>query len=344
MRQQVRGRTKTERIALEEIRLRAVRAVRAGESVEAVAKTMAVTKRTVYGWVAAYRIDKNDALLATKAAGAQRKLTEKQRAWLSETVTSKSPRQLQMDFGLWTRDLVRSLIRKKFGVTLAVTSVGYLLKELGFTAQRPLIRAYQQDPDRIKRWLRIEYPRIRREAKTARAEIFFADEAGIRTDYHAGTTWSPKGKTPVVYTTGVRKSCNMLSAVSARGALRFMVRRGTVTTDVFIEFLRRLMDGATRPIFLIVDGHPTHRAKRTQAYVAATRGKLKLFYLPPYAPELNPDELVWRQVKHHGVGREPILDDDDLARRADSHLRSLQKRPATIKAFFQAPTTSYAAL
>ncbi len=339
-----RGRTKSERLALEDIRARAVQCVINGTSVPDTARLFGFSRQAVRRWVTAYEIGSEAALAPSVSTGAQSKLTSKQKAWLAATLQAKSPRQLQFDFGLWTRELIRALIRKRFKVDLAITTVGNFLRELGFSVQRPLMRAYQQNPDLVRRWLRSTYPTIRRKAKKLGATIFFEDESGMRSDYHSGTTWAPRGKTPVIETTGTRVRCNMLSAISAQGLMRFMVQRGSVTTDVFIEFLRRLVYKAKKPVFLIVDGHPTHRSKKTQAFVKSLHGKLELYFLPPYAPELNPDELVWHQAKRHGLGREQITDQDDLVAKVTSELQSIQRRPKLVKSFFAAPTTKYAAI
>jgi transposase len=149
----------------------------------------------------------------------------------------------------------------------------------------------------VERWQTEQFPQIRAEAKKVQAQIFFADESGVRSDYHAGTTWAPRGATPVVKATGARFGLNMLSAVSARGEFRFMLHEGTVNAQVFREFLRRLMIGQSTPVFLIVDGHPAHRARLVREFVEQQGGRLKLWFLPPYSPELNPDELVWGHVK-----------------------------------------------
>jgi transposase len=163
---------------------------------------------------------------------------------------------------------------------------------MGLSPQRSLHRAYQQNPEAVQRWKEQEFPAIRAAAKAEGATIYFADEAGIRSDYHAGTTWTPVGKTPVVRNTGARFSVNMLSAVSAQGALRFTVHEGTITAKVFIDFCRRLLHDTDGPVYVVVDGHPNHRAKATTEFVASTDGRLKLFFLPGYSPELNPDEWV----------------------------------------------------
>jgi hypothetical protein len=175
-----------------------------------------------------------------------------------------------------------------------VVSVGRLLRTMGLSPQRPLHRAYQQNPEAVQRWKDEEFPAIRATAKAEGATIYFADEAGIRSDYHSGTTWAPVGKTPVVRNTGARYSVNMISAISVQGALRFTVREGTVNAGVFIDFCKRLLHDSDGPVYVVVDGHPSHRAKITTKFVASTDGRLKLFFLPGYSPELNPDEWVWK--------------------------------------------------
>lgn len=222
--------------------------------------------------------------------------------------------------------------------------MGRLLRQLGLTCQRTLWRAWEQDPARVERWREQEYPALRALAKRAGAAIFFSDEAGVRSDYHAGTTWGARGQTPVVPTTGQRFGLNLISAVSARGGLRFMVVKGKLNGSRYVQFLKRLMHNASRPIFLIVDGHPVHKSRAVRTYVASTQGKLRLFYLPPHSPELNPDEQVWNHVKHHGTGRALLEGADRLKRLLCSRLRSLQKSPRLIRRFFLMPETQYAAL
>jgi len=338
----IRGRTKAERAAQESIRLQVVQRVLAGESVSDLSRILGYARQTIHRWVSAYDVGGKDALRSTKASGAATKLTKKQTEWIANVLITKNPAQMQFPFALWTREIVRELIKRRFSVTMALTSVGNLLRRLGFTVQRPLMRAYERNPEAVKRWLKVEYPEIRAQAKKSRAVIFFEDESGIRSDYHSGTTWAPRGKTPIVMRTGKRVSCNMLSAISARGELRFMVRQGGVGAAAFIQFLKRLMHGMKRPIFLIVDGHPSHRAKMTQRYVESLNGKLQLFFLPGYSPDLNPDELVWRHVKHHDIGRQLLETPEELIPRVHASLRSLQRRPDIVRSFFTMETTSYA--
>ena len=272
------------------------------------------------------------------------KISAAQMQWLYQTVTGKSPLQFRFEFALWTREMIRMLLREEFSLKLSVNSVGRLLRQLGLSCQRPLFRATEQNPERVRRWRDQEFPAIRQLAKETGAVILFGDEAGVRSDYHAGTTWGAKGKTPVVPRTGSRSSVNMLSAVSARGELRFMLVKGRVNGAVFAEFLRRLMHNAERSVFLVLDGHSIHRSRPVRDFVASQEGKLQLFFLPPYSPELNPDEQVWNYVKHHGVGRSFLRTAADLHRFASARLRSLQRLPWTVRMFFLTPDTQYATL
>lgn len=328
---------------LEAIRIRAVQQVQAGESPEVVIKALGFSRACIYEWLAAYRAGGWDALKAKKLHGRPRKINANQMKWIYDTVTLKSPLQLKFKFALWTRAMIRTLIAEKFGLKLSLASVGRLLAQLGLTCQRPLVRAFQQNPALVERWLREEYPAIKSLAHREKAEIYFGDEAGVRSDFHAGRTWAPKGQTPVVRSTGARFGMNLISAVTPKGELRFMIVQGKLRAGGFIEFLRRLVHGAVRPIFLIVDGHPVHRAAAVKKFVASLEGRLRLFFLPPYSPELNPDEHVWNDLKNHGVGPTMILGPDDLKSKVLSYLRSLQKTPEKIRSFFQAPETRYAA-
>jgi len=334
---------KIDRLALEAIRIRAVQQVQAGQSPEAVIAALGFTRRCIYSWLSMYRAGGWDALKARKAPGRARRLSGRDLQWVYRTVTGKNPLQLGFSFALWTRAMICALIAEHCGVRLSLVSVGRLLAQLGLSCQKPLWRAYQQDGSRVEQWLKKEYPRIRALAKREKAEIYFEDESGVRSDFHSGSTWAIKGQTPVVRVTGQRFSLNMISAVSPRGALRFMVVKGGVGAAVFIRFLKRLIQGAKRPIFLIVDGHPAHRAKAVTRYVSTVSQRLRLYFLPAYSPELNPDEQVWNDVKNNAVGRSRLENPEDLHRTVVSRLRFLQKSPDRVRSFFQMPETRYAA-
>jgi transposase len=331
-----------DRKAKEALRIRVVEQVRAGFSPEQLARVLDINPRSIYRWLEKYHYGGKDALKAKPIPGRPPKLSGEQMSWIATTVREKNPLQLQFPFALWTLGMIRALIRSRFGVALSEVSVGRLMRTLGFTPQRPLHRAYQQDPVLVEKWRVEEYPQIQQRAKREGARIFFADEAGIRSDYHTGHTWAPQGKTPVVEATGARFSLNMLSAISPQGQFRFMVHEGTATAETFCTFLKRLTQGVEEKIFLIVDGHRIHRAKKVARLIEAMQGKIALFFLPPYAPQLNPDELVWGQVKQR-VGKQPIRSKADLKARVMAALHSLQKLPGKIKGFFQAPSCQYAA-
>jgi transposase len=326
---------------LEVLRLRAVEQVESGAHPEDVAETLGLARGTVYMWLAKYREGGKDALRAKPVPGRPPKLSGDQLRRLYRLVVGSDPRQLEFQFALWTREMVRALIRREFTVALSVVSVGRLLRKLGLSPQRPLYRAYQQNPEAVERWKSEEYPRIRAEAEAEGATIYFADEAGIRSDYHAGTTWAPVGRTPVVKATGARFAVNMVSAVTAQGALRFAVYEEKFTATLFIDFCKRLLHDAPGPVYLIVDGHPTHRARVVKEYVASTGGRLRLFLLPGYSPELNPDEWVWKNVKHDRIARTGVTSKDDLKAKAISALRRLQKLPRLVRGFFADPHLRY---
>lgn len=328
---------------LTELRKRAVSSVQNGESPEVVAKAMGVTRAAMYNWLALYRRGGWDALDAKKRGGRKPKLDGKKLAWLYDTITSKNPLQLQFTFALWTSKMVAELIEWQFGIRYSKASVCRLLNQLGLSPQRPLWRAYQQSEEHVQQWLEEEYPAIQRRARQENARIFFSDEAGIRSDHHAGTTWAKKGQTPVVSSTGARFGLNMISAVSPQGEFRFMTVKGKVNAGVFIEFLKRLVHNTDRSIFLIVDGHPSHKAKKVKQYVESTDGWLELFFLPPYSPELNPDECAWNDLKNNTIGRKQITDPDSLKAEVIRFFRYLQKTPDRVKGYFNTATTKYAA-
>lgn len=176
--------------------------------------------------------------------------------------------------------MVAELIEREFQVIMSVSAVGRMLRKMGLSPQRPLWRAYQANPEAVEAWRTVEFPAIKAEAAKAGGTVFFQDEASVRSDYHAGTTWGLLGQTPVVQTTGARYSVNVMSAVSAQGALHFMLVEGKVNSEIFIDYCQRLLDdNGGRPVFLIVDGHPSHRSKMVKEWVSGTNGRLRLFQL-----------------------------------------------------------------
>jgi len=326
---------------LEQLRLRAVGQIEQGAHPEDVAVGLGMTRAAVYGWLAKYREGGLEALKARPVPGRPPSLSGTQLQRIYTLVVGNDPRQLQFAFALWTRAMVRELIRREFAVRLSEVSVGRLLRKLGLSPQRPLYRAYQQNPEAAARWKQQEYPRIRTEAAQVDGTIYFADEAGVRSDYHAGTTWAPVGQTPVVATTGDRFAVNLISAVSAKGKLRFAAYEGSLNGPVFIDFCRRLLADSPGPVFVVLDGHPVHRSKAVKQFAASTGGRLRLCFLPGYSPELNPGEWVWKNIKHDRVGRAGVSGPEDLKAKALAALHRLQKLPQLIQGFFRDPSLRY---
>jgi len=332
---------KIDHTTLEEMRLRAVDQVKAGEHPEDVARALGLHRKTVYKWLAAEREGGRDALLAKPVPGRPTLLSADQMRLVYEWVAGGDPSQQMLDFSLWTRDLVRQLVKVRFGIEMSVSSVGRLLRRLGLSPQRPRRKAFQQDLRQVEEWKQVEYPRIAADAKRRGAVIYFGDEASVRSDYHSGTTWAPVGQTPVVRHTGQRFSVNMVSAVSAQGLLRFQIVEGKMTAQKFLEFCKRLLKDAGKPVVLIVDNHSVHKAKKVASWVASTNGRFQIRYLPAYSPELNPDEWVWNNVKAARLGKTSPRDQAEFKSLAIGALRRLQKLPGLVASFFQDKDLAY---
>ena len=333
------GRTLNRR-AKEQLRISAVKRIENGESPEFVAKGLGINRRTIYKWLERYHYGGTDALKNKPIPGAPPKINAKQMQKLAKIIRDKDPIQLKFDFALWTLSMIRILIVKLFNVRVSEVSVGRIMKRLGFSPQRPLYRAWQQNPVLVSKWREIEYPKIVERAKREKALIFFEDESGVRSDYHAGTTWAPIGKTPIVKSTGSRYSMNILSAVNSLGHFRFMMVNGSVNAKVFREFLKRLITGVENKIFLIADGHPAHKAKIIKKYLEDNKDKIELFILPPYSPELNPDELVWANLKAK-VSKRVSKTKEELKKNILSILKQIQKLTNLVSSFFHTPSCSY---
>ena len=328
---------------LEEIRRMAVQRVWEGERPSVVIASYGFARPVIYRWLRQAKGKGRGlrALRSRKGTGRPRRLTPKQEQQLFRWINGKDPRQHGFDFGLWTRLVVRKLIADKFEAHLSVTSVGKLLAKLGLTPQKPLKRAYERDPAAIEAWKRDTYSSIVKRAKQRGAEICFWDESGFRADVVQGTTWGARGQTPIVHVPGQRQSVSAASAINARGAFWFATYKGGMSAELFIEMLKAVMRRRRRPLFLILDSLPAHKAKIVKNYVASTDGKLELHFLPGYAPELNPDELVWNYMKRTGTARSPLAKGESLHDRIDAELLQIKRNPALVRSFFKAESVSY---
>jgi len=328
---------------LETIRFMAVERVREGEAASSVIASYGFCRTTIYKWLrAASRPGVGlKALRSSKAPGRPRTLTPRQEQQVFRWVNGKDPRQYGLDFGLWTRSIVANLIEQKFGIQLGQTAVGELLAKLGLTPQKPLQRAYQRDPEAVERWRLETFPAIALQAKADGGEVFFWDESGFRADTVHGKTWGLKGQTPVIERPGQRQSISAASAVNASGAFWYCTYEGGLTAELFVALLRKMMRHRAKPVHLVIDGLPAHRTALVKAYVASTRGRLTLHFLPGYSPDLNPDEAVWSHMKRSGVARNPLRKGEKLRDKVDAQLAAIKKTPRLVRSFFMAPSVAY---
>ena len=269
-----------------ELRRRAVFLVDAGKTRREAAEAVGVSRRFVGKWVHA-RDEQGDAVLyggrRGRRPGEQMVLTAKVAERIRRKITDKCPDQLKLPFALWTRVAVRDLIERETGVKLSLQSVSDYLKRWGFTPQRPAKQATERSALSIAAWLANDYPAIVKRAKREKGEIQWADETGLSNQANYGRSFAPRGKTPVVRRPATRFSQSMISSLSNLGVLRFMVYDGALNTKVFLKFLRRLVQGAKKKIFLIVDNLRVHHAKLVTAWVEANTLTASLRQLSAFA-------------------------------------------------------------
>lgn len=332
------------RKAQESIRRLAVKAVLDGKTQLEVAKIYGVTRQAVGKWVKAYRTGGAQALKA-KSPGRPKggSLLPWQAGQIAQAVVDHHPEQLKLPFFLWTREAVVKLIHQRFKKKLSVWTVGRYLKRWGFTPQKPMRRAFEQNPDQVRQWLEEEYPTIRKQAKKEKARIFWGDEMGLRSDHAVGRTFGLRGQTPVISRTGKRFGCNMISAITNQGHLNFMVFKDRFQAEVLLEFLHRLVRQYSQKIFLIVDRHPVHRSKKVKSWLALHLDQIELFFLPGYSPELNPDELLNQDVKSNTIRKYRPNNQDDMLKSVRSFLRKRQRQPHIVERYFLGKYVRYAA-
>jgi transposase len=326
---------------LEAIRLMAIERVREGEVPAEVIASYGFNRTTIYKWMNAANQGGDEALRSTPPTGRPRSLTPRQEHQVFRWVNGRDPRQYGLDFGLWTRAIVAQLIEQRFGIKLGQTAVGALLAKLGLTPQKPLQRAYQRDPEAIEKWQHDRYPAIARQARQENADVFFWDESGFRADAVHGKTWGVRGHTPVVQRPGQRQAISAASAVNAKGGFWFCTYAGALNAELFVVLLQKMMRYRKRPVHLVLDGLPAHKKACVREYVASTKGKLTLHFLPGYAPGLNPDELVWSHVKRTGVARRPLRKGEKLEQKITGQLSQIQNQPDLVRSFFDAPSVAY---
>jgi transposase len=321
-------------------RMNAIRLLQQGYTRAEVANILDVAESSVYEWQSKFRQGGLAALSTKIASGRKRILTDKQLLQLYRWLCG-NPRQVQFDFGLWTRKIAGELIRREFGINYTQQNVGKILKMLGFSPQRPVYQALERDPEKRRIWTEETFPAIKKRAEKEGANIYFADEAAARTDHHAGTTWAPVGQTPVVEHIGKRERIGMISAISTRGEMHWMVHTESMNSALFTAYLDYLIHDIEGKIFLIADRARYHTSKETAAWLKEHEDRIEMFFLPPYSPDLNPDEWVWKNVKHDSIYRVIPQHPDHLFEIAGQALRALWKVPEKIRAFFADPNLAY---
>jgi len=287
------------------LRRRSVAAVLKGEKQSCVARLFEVSQQTLSVWMKEYR-EQGEASFVYARRGCKAgkgKLTAEQGSAVVALLINKLPDELGLPFFLWTRAAVVELIVKQYGVRVTEQCAGQYLQKWDMTPQKPARRAWQQDPAAVQEWMEVRFPRIKATARQRGAMILWLDEMGIRSDDQVGRTYGRRGQTPVVPVSGQRFGCNMLSALSNSGSLYFKVFRESFTTPVLLDFLARLERQFARPLILICDGHPVHKARAVRSWLEQQKGRIMQEFLPPYSPELNPDEFLNQDVKTNAVRR-----------------------------------------
>jgi transposase len=270
------------------------------------------------------------------------KLTLEQEELMRKTLLMQTPDEVGMDYTLWNSKVITEFVRKEFGVTYAARSMRDVMKRMGFSCQKPIKRAYERDPAKVKIWLEIEYPRIKTQAMQEGARIYWADEMGIQSQDNRGKMYSLKGKKPIIKKSGTRFKCNVLAAITSHGHMNWTVYKDNFNGQKFIEFLKRILRQVNQKVFMIVDNHKAHHSKEVKTYVEKNKDRIALFYLPPYSPEINPQELVNQEVKAHANNFKVVRKLDDLMTNVRYYLTKLQCNPFKVINYFRKKEVVYA--
>ncbi len=331
--------------AKEAIRKSAIRMLEQGKSQTEVCELLGVNKNSVSSWKKKHQKDGIKGLKERpkgKTIGAFRLISQEQEKQIQKLITDKMPDQLKLPFALWTRKAIKEVIEREYGVKIALRTISDYLKRWGYTPQKPMKRAYEQNPKAVERWLNKDYPAIKARAKKEKATIHWGDETAVKNQCQYGRSYAPKGQTPVQVHTGKRLSLNMISTVTNQGLIRFMTYSGSMTSKVMIKFLNRLIKSETQKIYLILDNLKVHHSKPVKAWVEKHSDKLSLFFLPSYSPERNPDEYLNSDLKYGISQKQMPKNQAELNRNVFSHMRLLQNRPERIIKYFNHEKIRYA--
>lgn len=279
-----------------------------------------------------------------RRVGTRRALSAAQEAHIQTVICDKRPEQLKMEFALWSRLAVRQLILDEYGIDMPVRTVGKYLGRWGFTPQKPIQRAYEQSPAKLRRWLDEDYPAIQARAKAEKAEIHWGDETALVNTDTRGRSYAPRGHTPVAkVVASTRQKLSMISTVTNQGKTRWQIIDGNFNHERLIEFLESLIEDTDRKVFLILDNLGVHHCKPVKAWLADHGDEIEVFYLPSYSPELNPDERLNADLKQAMGTKVPARSKPKLWKAAKQHMTQLEAQPHRVRAYFQDPRVKYAA-
>ena len=278
-----------------------------------------------------------------RPSGGGHLLTDEQQQEIQRLISDKMPDQLKLPFALWTRKAVGQLICERYGVALAELTLTDYMKRWGVTSQKPMPRAFEQRPAEAHKWKTEIYPGIEHRAKREGAEILWGDETGVRNDDVRGRSFAKRGQTPIVRVNNMRYGRSIISAISNRGIMRWMVFKGALNVRLFRRFLERLIARANRKVFLILDNLPVHHAKALQSWLAINSHRIELFFLPSYSQELNPVEVANAALKKNVTSKAPARTEEQMVKSIIGHYRSVQRTPVKVMQYFLHPDVSYAA-
>jgi len=304
-----------------------------------------VSLRLVQATKKAYKEEGFDGINVGKRGrreGDKRVLTPEQEKTIRQTIIDKNPEQIKLKCCLWTRRAIHDYILRDFKIDLPLSTLGYYLDRWGFSVQRPIKKAFNQNPDKIAKWLEEEYPAIEKQARDEDCEIYWGDETAVQNTSNYVKGYAPVGQTPVIEVQAKKMKLNMLSAISNRGRLRFTIIDKSVDAGILIDFMKRLVKDSDRKVLLILDNLRVHHAKTVTAWLAGHKDEIEVFYLPPYAPEYNPDEYLNGDLKRDMEKRPMPRTEKDLSKGARSFLKKRQLQPEKVKAYFSTKHTKYA--
>jgi len=332
--------------SLHTLRLQIVRLHEAGHSGKEIAQITGLTEECVSKTLKKYREKGLQGLIPQKRGrifGTQRVLNQEQEEEIRKILEEKTPDQVNLPFPLWSRDNIAMLIEDKLGLKMPLRTITDYLKRWGFSYQRPLKRSYAQQPESVKKWLDEEYPKLERQAKEEHASMYWCDETGIQNSNNGYRGFSLIGKTPVLQVEPKKLGINMVSGINNMGHVRFMMYQGTMTADVFIDFLGRMLPGEGKKVYLIVDNMRVHHSKKVKDWLKKHVSQMRMAYLPPYSPELNPDEYLNNHLKQELRKKVHARTQYELQSRVRRFIMKLNHRAHVVKAYFEHLCVSYAA-